>query len=83
MTNLINRIYENEAIKQAKEVSIADAIDGSIDDRLNDGHLERVSGKADNAAKMLGQLVQMLHENGCLRDEQVASMLGYRYTVWD
>lgn len=73
--------FENYTNKKT-EASIADAIGGTIDEAGYDGgQVERVADRASKQAEMFGQLIQLLHQNGCLRDEQVASMLGYRYTV--
>lgn len=65
-------------------VEMAFAIAGTITDRSDGGAIERAHDKADKCAEIVGQLVQALYENRQLTNEQVVSMLGFRYeSTWD
>lgn len=65
-----------------RKVSISDAIEGSIDDSIeNNGVAEDASRKADNCGKILGKLVQALYERKLLTDDEIKDMLNWRYTV--
>ncbi len=64
-----------------KEVSIATAIAGTIDTSFSEGSVERIVDRVRSCSDILCKLVQALHENKHLTDDQVADMLGYRYSV--
>jgi hypothetical protein len=75
-------IQHNNWAGREREVSISDAIEGSIDDSVEScGVAEDANHKADNCAKILGMLVQNLHERKLLTDDEIKDMLNWRYTV--
>lgn len=69
-------IYKDKHI-----VSISEAIQGTIDDASCGGVAENASAKADEAGKILGQLVEYLHNRNLLTNSEINSMLGCRYTI--
>ena len=66
------------------EVSISDAIEDSIDDASYSGGIaEMAHSKIVNVSKIIGKLVQCLHERKLLTDDNVKDMLSWKYTVED
>ena len=66
---------------QSRKVSIAKAIEDTIDTSMSDGQIERVQDKVQEGAELIGKLVQALYENGHLTNAQIADMINYRYTI--
>jgi hypothetical protein len=64
-----------------REVSISDAIEGSIDDVGYNGVSEMAHSKIVNASQILGKLIQNLHESKLLTDDEIKDMLNWKYTV--
>ncbi len=63
------------------EVSIAEAVEGSLTETHRDGVAEIANDKAEAVANALAKLIEQLHINKCLTDAQVKEHLGFRHTV--
>lgn len=64
------------------EVCIATAIEGSVDDAGYSGGIAEIAhSKIVNASKILGKLVQSLHDRKLLTDDEVKDMLNWEYDV--
>lgn len=64
------------------EVSISDAIEGSVDDAgYSGGIAEMAHSKIVSASKIIGKLVQSLYERKLLTDDEVKDMLSWKYDV--
>ena len=61
---------------------IATAIEGSVDDAGYSGGIAEIAhSKIVNASKILGKLVQSLHDRKLLTDDEVKDMLNWEYDV--
>lgn len=66
------------------ETSIADAVTGSLNTVWDQqGQLELLENMVENLSGKFGLLVEQLHANGKLSDEDVRAHLNYRYEVGD
>lgn len=64
------------------EVSISDAIEGSVDDDgYSGGIAEMAHSKIVSTSKIIGKLVQSLYEHNLLTDDEVKDMLSWKYDV--
>jgi len=61
------------------DVSIADAIEGSIDSSYNGGRIEDIESRLNDLTRLVGKLVEALYDNHKLTDEQLKSMLSWEY----
>ena len=61
------------------DVSIADAIEGSIDRSYNGGRIEDIESRLNDLTRLVGTLVEALYDNHKLTDEQLKSMLSWQY----
>lgn len=56
--------------------SISEAVEGSCEpDFERQGVAERASERAEKTSAMVGKLIQLLHERGVMRDEDVLGLL--------
>lgn len=70
------------AWRKGEYVSISTAVDARIDDGdTHSGIAEAALSNSRNAAGVIGDLIQMLHDKGLLQDEDVKKFIGYSYTV--
>lgn len=63
-----------------QEVSIADAIEGSVDGYSED-QITLAGQRIDYMARVLGRIVEVLYEDGKLSDQDIRNMLSYKYDI--
>ena len=63
------------------DVSIADAVEGSVTSGDYSGHIENIEGHLSDVTKLVGKLVEALHTNRKLTDEQLKSMISWKYQI--
>jgi hypothetical protein len=69
------KLTENYSWRNSKrEFTIAEAIENSCVSH-SDGAIERLSDVTDNVVRKLAALIELLHENGRLTDDNVLSLL--------
>jgi hypothetical protein len=65
-------------------VSIAEAVEGSINNRDYVDQIENIQDTLNYTIKLIGKLIEDLHDNHKLTDDQIKSMLNlYKYNIED
>lgn len=67
------KFYLNRAPPTSQD--IFDAVQAVLHHTYADGYIEQAHEVASNCAEMIGKLVQALHDNGRITDEQVLVLL--------
>lgn len=76
------KIVNNHWVNDGAEVSIADAITGSLDTDA-EGELECIRASINKQAEMIGKIVEALSHSGLLTATDISNMLSWRYRLED